>query len=54
MIPYPFARGLFLIGEPIWVPHEADDQSMEAVRQALESTLNRLTEHAEKTVTGDA
>jgi hypothetical protein len=48
MVPYPFTRGLFLYGEPIWVPREADEQSMESARQALQSTLNRLTEEAEQ------
>jgi lysophospholipid acyltransferase (LPLAT)-like uncharacterized protein len=50
MIPYPFSRGLFLYGEPLWVPREADDASLEATRLKLEAVLNRLTADAEAAV----
>jgi lysophospholipid acyltransferase (LPLAT)-like uncharacterized protein len=50
MVPYPFAKGLFLYGEPIWVPREADEQALETARQALEAALNRLTAEAEQAV----
>ena len=38
VVPYPFSRGLFLYGTPIWVPREADDTSLEAVRLELETS----------------
>ena len=50
MVPYPFARGLFLYGNPLWVSREADDASLEEARLELESILNRLTNEAERDV----
>ncbi|MBI5673723.1 MAG: hypothetical protein HZC50_10895 [Nitrospirae bacterium] len=50
MVPYPFSRGLFLYGNPLWVSREADDVSLEAARLELETVLNRLTEQAEQDV----
>jgi lysophospholipid acyltransferase (LPLAT)-like uncharacterized protein len=50
MVPYPFSRGLFLYGNPLWVSREADDASLEATRLELETVLNRLTEQAEQAV----
>jgi lysophospholipid acyltransferase (LPLAT)-like uncharacterized protein len=50
MVPYPFSRGLFLYGNPLWVSREADDTSLEATRLELETVLNRLTEQAEQAV----
>lgn len=50
MVPYPFSRGLFLWGAPIWVSREADEAALEAARVELESALNRLTAEAESEV----
>lgn len=50
MVPYPFSRGLFLYGDPLWVSREADDASLEATRLELETVLNRLTDRAEQAV----
>ncbi len=50
MVPYPFSRGLFLYGDPLWVPREADDGALEAARLELETVLNRLTDQAEQEV----
>ena len=50
MVPYPFSRGLFLYGNPLWVSREADDTSLEATRLELETVLNRLTAEAEAAV----
>ena len=52
MVPYPFSRGLFLYGDPLWVPREADDAALEATRLELETVLNRLTDQAEAAVSG--
>lgn len=54
MVPYPFSRGLFLYGNPLWVSREADDASLEATRLELEAVLNRLTEQAEEDVKREA
>jgi lysophospholipid acyltransferase (LPLAT)-like uncharacterized protein len=50
MVPYPFSRGLFLYGDPFWVPRDADDAALEVSRLELETTLNRLTDQAEQGV----
>ena len=54
MVPYPFSRGLFLYGNPLWVSREADEASLEATRLGLETVLNRLTNQAEKAVKREA
>jgi len=48
MIPRPFSRGLFLYGDPILVPRDADDEVMEEYRLKLEETLDRLTDIADR------
>ena len=48
MLPYPWSRGLYLWGAPIWVPRDADAQAVEAACRELEMVLNRLTDQAEK------
>ncbi len=50
MVPYPFTRGLFLYGDPLWVSREADDASLEATRLEIETVLNRLTDQANDAV----
>ncbi len=50
MIPYPFSKGLFLFGTPLWVSREADDVRLEAIRLELETVLNQLTNQAEEDV----
>jgi len=50
MVPYPFSRGLFLYGNPLWVSREADEASLEMTRLELEVILNRLTDQAEQDV----
>ena len=45
-IPWPFARGVIVIGEPIVVPAKARDAELEAARLLLETRMNALTEEA--------
>lgn len=47
-IPYPFSRGVFIFGDPIWVTQEENRASMEEKRQLLEDRLNRITEEADQ------
>jgi lysophospholipid acyltransferase (LPLAT)-like uncharacterized protein len=54
MIPYPFSKGLFLFGAPLWVSREADDARLEAIRLELETVLNQLTNQAEEDVKREA
>lgn len=51
MVPFPFSKGVFLYGHPIWVSREADETALEEARVTLETTLNRLTDAAEQAVT---
>ena len=39
----PFGRGIIRCGEPIRVPRDADADTLERARQALEDALNELT-----------
>lgn len=48
LVPYPFARGVFYWGEPLWVPRDADAAQFEACRVALERALNAMTERADR------
>ena len=48
MVPYPWSRGLFLWGSPLWVPQEAEASELEAKRLELEAALNALTAQADE------
>lgn len=50
MVPYPFSRGLFLYGKPMFVSREGDGSALEASRLLIERELNRLTQEAEQAV----
>jgi lysophospholipid acyltransferase (LPLAT)-like uncharacterized protein len=47
-LPLPLGRGLFLIGEPIEVPPDADAAATEALRALLESRLRAMTAEADR------
>lgn len=44
----PFSRGVFVWGEPLLVPKDADAATVEACRLALEAEMNRLTADADQ------
>lgn len=46
-LPFPFSRGLFVWGEPFYVPRDGD---MEEARQELEKRMQELTEFADNQV----
>jgi lysophospholipid acyltransferase (LPLAT)-like uncharacterized protein len=50
MVPYPWSRGLFLWGPPLWVPPEADASELEDKRLELEARLNAMTAEADEAV----
>ncbi|MCS7272723.1 MAG: lysophospholipid acyltransferase family protein [Fimbriimonadales bacterium] len=52
LIPLPFARGAFLIGEPVWVPTEADKDDFARLAEQLEAAINALEARAEAIVRG--
>jgi lysophospholipid acyltransferase (LPLAT)-like uncharacterized protein len=49
-INLPFSRGAIIVGEPIRVPTDADEQALETARVALEAALNAVTERAHAVV----
>lgn len=48
LLPLPFARVRCAYGEPIHVPRDADDATLEALRKRLEESLQRLTEDLDR------
>lgn len=47
-IALPFGRGVYVWGEPIRVPKDADEAQQEMLRQRLEDELNRITAEADR------
>ncbi len=47
MIIYPFAKGVYMFGEPLYVPSDADDNKLEELRLELENRLNDLSRAAD-------
>jgi len=47
MIPKPFTRAYFLVGDPIYVPPDLDDVGREAIATQVEIAINRLERDAE-------
>ncbi len=47
VLALPFARGVFLWGQPIEVPRDSDVETLEATRQALEAAMNGLADRAD-------
>lgn len=48
MIPLPFSRGVYLWGNPISVPADADDAMLEQKRLELEEEMIRITAEADR------
>ena len=46
VIPLPFGRGIGVLGDPIYVPADADDAAVETYRVRLESELKDATRRA--------
>ncbi len=47
-LPLPFSEGIFIWGEPLTVPTDADEAALEAARALLEARLNALTAEADR------
>jgi len=45
-IPLPFGRSIFLMGEALYVPANANDQELEQKRLELTASMNTLTQEA--------
>ena len=52
IIPKPFGKMVIAYGEPLWVPRDADKETLEACRLQLEKKLNELNENAENLLKG--
>ncbi len=50
MIPYPYAKALYIWGAPIWVEADSSRDTLERKRLELEQSLNQITRTADETV----
>lgn len=46
-IPQPFTKAALTIGEPLFIPEDADDETLPVLSEHLETVLNDLTAQAE-------
>jgi lysophospholipid acyltransferase (LPLAT)-like uncharacterized protein len=49
-INLPFTKGALVWGEPIYVPRDADPETLEAARLSVENALNAVAEEADRMV----
>ena len=47
LIPLPFAKGMLIAGEPIYVPPDASPEQVEEIRRQLERAMNDVETAAE-------
>jgi lysophospholipid acyltransferase (LPLAT)-like uncharacterized protein len=47
LIPLPFAKGMLIAGEPIYVPPDASPEQVEEIRRQLERAMNEVETAAE-------
>jgi lysophospholipid acyltransferase (LPLAT)-like uncharacterized protein len=48
ILPLPFCRVVYIWGEPLWVPRDADKEGLEQSRLLLQERLRRITEEADR------
>ncbi|MGH7735079.1 MAG: lysophospholipid acyltransferase family protein, partial [Gemmatimonadales bacterium] len=48
LLPLPFGRGVFVVGQEIALPGTLDAASREALRLRLEDALNAVTREADR------
>jgi lysophospholipid acyltransferase (LPLAT)-like uncharacterized protein len=48
LLALPFGRGVFIVGDPVYVARNADEAAVESARRAVEAQLNRLTMEADR------
>ncbi|MCX8118807.1 MAG: lysophospholipid acyltransferase family protein [Desulfobacterota bacterium] len=48
LLPFPFSKGVFVWGEPIYVESKGDRDYLESMRRLVERRLNELTEEADR------
>jgi lysophospholipid acyltransferase (LPLAT)-like uncharacterized protein len=49
-INLPFSKGALVFGEPIYVPRDADSETLEAARLSVETALNAVADEAERII----
>lgn len=49
-INLPFSKGAVVFGEPIYVPRDADPETLEAARLSVEMALNAVADEAERMI----
>ncbi len=47
ILPYPFTKGIFIYGDPIYVKPDSSAAQMEEKRREMEQALNRITTEAD-------
>lgn len=50
LVPLPFGKAVTLLGEPIFIPKETDEEGIEKYRQIVENKLNELMIEADMRV----
>ena len=50
LVPYPWGKGVFIWGNPIWVAPQASKVELENKRCELEAELNQMTLEADVSV----
>ena len=48
LFPYPFSRGVFIWGEPVFVPRQMNGREFELKRLLLERRLREITDRADR------
>lgn len=48
LVPYPFAKGIFAFGEPIYLSENADEEEQERVRLQLEEAIHAMQTDVER------
>jgi lysophospholipid acyltransferase (LPLAT)-like uncharacterized protein len=48
LLPYPFSRGVFIWGEPVFVPRQMNGREFELKRLLLERRLREITDRADR------
>jgi lysophospholipid acyltransferase (LPLAT)-like uncharacterized protein len=47
VLPLPFSKGILAYGKPVYVPRDADEATLEALRLHLETDLTEITRQAD-------
>jgi lysophospholipid acyltransferase (LPLAT)-like uncharacterized protein len=48
LLPLPFGRAMIVLGEPIYIPKDADDEELERLRQEVQESMHDAERRAEQ------